>query len=891
MANTIPLYFFFFTSFVSLATTFLSFSQAQLDDQATMEALQKELSVPDWDPKQPNFCTWRGVICTSDQSVQELNLSHRGLRGNVTLVSQLKSLKKLDLSSNSFKGSIPSSIGDLLVLEFLDLSMNHFEGVIPSSFGGLSSLISLNLSNNFLSGGIPEELKILESLQELQLSGNNLTGSIPDWVGNFANLRVFSAYENGLTGVIPENLGSVSNLEVLNLHSNQLEGDIPVSIFKSGKLQVLILTVNGLNGSIPDLVGNCKGLSNLRIGNNRLTGRLPTSIGDVSSLTYFEADNNNLTGEIVEEFALCSNLTLLNLASNGLTGTVPNKLGDLKNLQELIVSDNGLSGEFPKSILRCRNLSKLDLSYNNFNGSLPDNICNMSRLQFLVLDHNSFNGFIPSGIGSCIKLLELQMGSNYFTGAIPPEIGKIRNLQIALNLSCNQLQGVLPRELGKLDKLVSLDLSNNQISGTIPQEIKGMMSLIEVNFSNNMLTGSIPSFGPFQKSPQTSFIGNSELCGDPLGSACHPNYGSDYYGLDHHKVSYKVVLAVVGSGMTVFAVVFLVVGLFMLREKQEKEAKAKVAIQEIIEPPQTLVANVFVESLRQAVDFDTCVKATLKEENKVSNGTFSTSFKAVMPSGLVISIKKLKSVDRTVTYHQNKMIRELERLSNLTHTNLLRPIGYVIYDDVALLLHRYMSNGTLLQLIHDVGPAMKEPNWPLRLLIAINVAEGLAFLHQIATIHLDVCSGNIYLDSNFNALLGEIEISKLLDPSKGTASISAVAGSFGYIPPEYAYTMQVTVPGNVYSFGVVLLEILTSKLPTDECFGEGVDLVKWVHGASTRGETPEQIMDASLSTISFAWRKQMLAVLKVAMLCTDLTPAKRPKMKTVIEMLKEAKNS
>jgi Leucine-rich repeat (LRR) protein len=807
MADSTSLFF----SSLLVTTTLLSLSQAQLDDQITMAALQKELSISDWDPNQPDYCTWRGVICTgtgAGQSVQELNLSHRGLRGNLTLISQLKLLNKLDLSSNSFNGPIPSSIGGLLALEFLDLSMNHFDGAIPSSFGSLSNLISLNLSNNFLSGGIPDGLKNLENLQELQLSGNSLTGSIPDWVGNISNLRVFSAYENGLTGVIPKNLGSVSYLQVLNLHSNQLEGEIPASIFKSGQLQVLILTVNRLNGSIPDVVGNCKGLSNLRIGNNRLTGHIPVSIGDVSSLTYFEADNNNLSGGIVEEFAQCSNLTLLNLASNGLTGTVPDKLGDLKNLQELIISDNKLNGEFPKSILRCRNLSKLDLSYNKFTGTLPDHLCNMSRLQFLVLDHNSFNGFIPSGIGNCVRLLELQMGNNYFTGAIPPEIGKIRNLQIALNLSFNRLEGALPRELGKLDKLVSLDLSNNQISGAIPMEIKGMMSLIEVNFSNNRLTGPIPAFGPFQKSPQSSFIGNSELCGDPLGSTCQPNYGSGYYGLDRHKVSYKIVLVVVGSGVTVFAVVSIVVGLFMLREKQEKEAKAKMTIQEIIEPPEIVVANVFVENLKQAVDFDTCVKATLKEVNMVSNGTFSMSFKAVMPSGLVISVKKLKSVDRTVTYHQSKMIRELERFSNLTHRNLIRPIGYVIYDDVALLLHHFMPNGTLLQLIHDVGPAGKEPDWPGLLSIAIGVAEGLAFLHQIATIHLDVCSGNIYLDSNFNALLGEIEISKLLDPSKGTASISAVAGSFGYIPPGN-FTL---VPSYIIIFSIRCAEYVVFDL-------------------------------------------------------------------------------
>ncbi|OAY85068.1 Leucine-rich repeat receptor-like tyrosine-protein kinase PXC3, partial [Ananas comosus] len=860
--------------------------------QPTMLALRKELMLADWDPTAaPDCCSWRGVTCGDGSVVEGLDLPRRNLRGNISLVSALSSLKRLDLSSNSFRGPIPASLGGALPsLEFLDLSMNRFQGPIPPSLGDLRSLKSLNLSNNFLSGEMPDELAKLERLQELHISGNNLTGSVPDWVGNLTHLRVFSAYENSLSGVIPKNLGSISQLEVLNLHSNQLRGEIPESIFASGRLQILILTLNGLNGSIPESIGKCKFLSNLRIGNNRLIGPVPPSIGNVGgSLTYFEADNNHLRGEIVPEFAQCSNLTLLNLASNGFTGTLPEKLGDLKNLQELIVSSNNLSGEFPKSILKCRSLSKLDLSGNKFSGSLPETLCNMSRLQFLLLDHNFLSGEIPPGIGSCGRLLELQMGSNFLSGSIPPEIGRIRNLQITLNLSFNHLRGPLPRELGKLDKLVSLDVSNNQISGEIPAELKGMMSLIEVDFSNNQLRGQIPAFSPFQKSPPSSFAGNKELCGDPLNSNC----GADTnYGADHHKVSYKIILAVVGSGLAVFAAVSVVVGLFMLREKQESDAKATMVAGVVVVAPQIVAGNVFVDSLKQAVDFDSIVKETLRDSNKISNGTFSSNYKAVMPSGLLLSVKKLKSVDRTVVHYQNKMIRELERFSNLSHANLMRPIGYVIYEDVALLLHRHMSNGTLAQLLHEkAATAEYEPDWPRRLSIAVGVAEGLAFLHHIAIIHLDISSGNIFLDSNFSALIGEIEISKLIDPSKGTASISAVAGSFGYIPPEYAYTMQVTVPGNVYSFGVVLLEILTSRLPADEGFGEGIDLVKWVHSASVRGETPEQIMDARLSTVSFAWRTQMLAVLKVALLCTDRAPAKRPKMKKVVEMLLEVKGN
>ena len=873
----------------------LSISQvvdAQLHDQATLLAINKELGVPGWDVNNSDYCSWRGIGCAADELIVErLDLSHRGLRGNLTLISGLKSLKSLDLSDNNFHGSIPSIFGNLSELVFLDLSWNKFGNSIPIELGSLRNLRSLNLSNNLLIGEIPDELQSLEKLQEFQISGNKFNGSIPIWVGNLTNLRVFTAYENELAGKIPDNLGSHSELQLLNLHSNQLEGAIPDTIFASGKLEVLVLTQNELTGNLPELVGKCKGLSNIRIGNNNLIGNIPRSIGNVSSLTYFEADNNNLSGEIVPEFAQCSNLTLLNLASNGFTGMIPPGLGQLTNLQELIVSGNRLVGDIPESILRCKNLNKLDLSNNRFNGTIPGDLCNTSRLQYLLLSQNSIRGEIPHEIGNCVKLLELQMGSNYLTGSIPPEIGHIKNLQIALNLSFNHLHGLLPLELGKLDKLVSLDLSNNQLSGNIPSALKGMLSLIEVNFSNNLFTGPVPTFVPFQKSPNSSFLGNKGLCGEPLSSSCGTN-GSDHESY-HHKVSYRIILAVIGSGLAVFVSVTVVVLLFMMRERQEKAAKAGGVADDGINNRAVIIAgNVFVDNLRQAIDFDAVVKATLKDSNKLNSGTFSTVYKAVMPSGLILSVKSLRSMDRTIIHHQNKMIRELERLSKLCHDNLMRPIGFVIYEDVALLLHNYLPNGTLAQFLHDPTKISEyEPDWPTRLNIATGVAEGLAFLHHVAIIHLDISSGNILLDADFKPLVGEIEISKLLDPSKGTASISAVAGSFGYIPPEYAYTMQVTAPGNVYSYGVVLLEILTTRLPVDEAFGEGIDLVKWVHTAPARGETPEQILDARLSTVSFAWRKEMLSALKVALLCTDNTPAKRPKMKKVVEMLQEIKQN
>ena len=759
-------------------------------DAAAMQALRRELAPPGWGPG-ADHCAWRGVTCAAGGggAVTAIDLPRRGLRvqGDFGAAAALPALARLDLSANSLRGAVPAALGALPRLEFLDLSMNALAGPVPAALAGASALRFLNLSDNALSGAIPDELRGLRGLQELQLSGNNLTGALPGWLAGLPALRVLSAYENSLSGPIPPGLGLSSELQVLNLHSNALEGAIPGSLFQLGTLQVLVLTLNRLNGTIPDAIGRCRGLSNVRIGDNRLSGAIPPSIGDAASLTYFEANTNDLSGGIPAQLARCANLTLLNLAYNRLAGEVPDVLGELRNLQELIVSGNGLGGEFPKSILRCRNLSKLDLSYNSFHGDLPENICNGSRMQFLFLDHNEFSGAIPRGIGGCTRLLALQLGSNNLGGQIPAEIGKVKSLQIALNLSFNHFVGTLPRELGRLDKLVTLDLSSNEISGQIPGDMRGMLSLIEVNLSNNRLSGAIPVFGPFQKSAASSFSGNAKLCGDPLDVDCRSIYGSNY-GMDHRKISYRVALAVVGSCVLIFSLVSLVVALFMWRERQEKEVEAKKAAAEevVVAAPQVVASTVFIESLQQAIDFQSCVKATYKDANELSNGTFSTTYKAVMPSGMVVCVKKLKSVDRAVIHHQTKMIRELERLAHINHKNLVRPIGYVIYDDCALLLHHHMPNGTLLQLLHNdcnTDSEKQKPDWPRLLSIAIDVAEGLAFLHQVATIHLDISSGNVHLDSHYNALLGEVEISKLLDPSKGTASISAVAGSFGYIPP------------------------------------------------------------------------------------------------------------
>ncbi|KAF7130019.1 hypothetical protein RHSIM_Rhsim10G0034100 [Rhododendron simsii] len=506
-------------------------------------------------------CSWKGVACNSDNSsitgfsiqffslsnpdflpvlcqinsLESVDLSDNHLSsipsGFMTACGNLRGLRELNFSRNKLSGSLPNFDG-FLKLESLDLSHNSLSGTISLQLDGLISLKILSLGYNYLVGKIPEEIANYSNLTFIDLSFNNLSGSIPDRFKELLNLQVLILSSNSLSGRIPQFLSSIHTLD---LSYNQLNGSIPSDLLSQPNLEIVDLSDNSLGGSIPESISSS--LVRLRLGNNRLNGTIPSSsFVSLQMLTYLELDNNSLGGSIPPELGFCERLALLNLANNQLTGVLPVELGNLTKLQELKFQANSLVGEIPIEITQLQRLRKLNISWNSLNGPIPPSISSLQNLNNLDLRRNNLSGSIPASIDNLTSLIELQLGSNELSGKIPlmPQ-----SLQIALNLSSNQFEGLLPENLSQLTGLEVLDLSNNRFTGKIPDSFAQMESLTQLVLSNNRLSGLIPVFSPYV---------SVEASGNPdLIEPTRPNGGGD-----NTRTLFLVVAVPIGGG--VFAI-------------------------------------------------------------------------------------------------------------------------------------------------------------------------------------------------------------------------------------------------------------------------------------------------------------------------------------------------
>ncbi|XP_009783572.1 leucine-rich repeat receptor-like protein kinase PXL1 [Nicotiana sylvestris] len=795
---------------------------------------------------------------------------------------KLQNLKFLGLSGNNLTGEIPRELGELKAVETIILGYNQFEGSIPAEFGNLSSLQYLDLAVGSLSGQIPAELGKLKNLTTVYLYQNSFEGKIPAEVGNITSLVYLDLSDNNISGEIPNELAGLKNLQLLNLMCNNLSGPIPTKLGELENLEILELWQNSLNGSLPMNLGEKSPLQWLDVSSNFLTGEIPLGLCDSGNLTKLILFNNSFSGPIPLGLSNCSSLIRVRIQNNLLSGVIPIGFGTLPKLQRLELANNNLTGEIPEDFTLSSTLSFIDVSSNHLESSLPSSILSIPSLQTFAVSNNNLKGNIPDQLQDCPSLSSLDLSSNHFTGKVPQSIASCERL-VNLNLSNNQFSGEIPTHIATLPTLSILDLSNNSLVGKIPMDFGSSPALEMLNLSYNKLEGPVPSNGILMTINPNDLIGNAGLCGGIL-PPCSQNLITTS-NVRKTRVNHIIVGFIVGISVIIAVGIMVLAGRSMYNRwylcnsffKDFRFSKNN------SEWPWRLVA--FQRINFTSSDILTC----LKESNVIGIGGNGIVYKAeIQRPHSVVAVKKLWRTNGDIEAGE-ELFAEVDLLGKLRHRNIVRLLGYLHNETDVMMLSEYMPNGNLGAALHGKQAAKMLVDWLSRYNIALGVAHGLAYLHHDChppVIHRDVKSSNILLDSDFEARIADFGLARMMLHKNET--VSMVAGSYGYIAPEYGYTLKVDEKSDIYSYGVVLLELLTGKMPLDSSFGESIDIVEWVR-RKVNNKASEEALDHDVAGQCKHVQEEMLLVLKIALLCTAKLPKERPSMRDIITMLGEAK--
>ncbi|KAL2650854.1 hypothetical protein R1flu_018982 [Riccia fluitans] len=874
---------------------------------------------------------------TSLTQLTFINLTSNYLNGSFPPgISALKNLRQLDAYDNFFSGPLPEELGQLSELVYLHLGGNYFEGEIPSSYWNLGKLEFLNLAGNEIVGPLPpaignltsltwlemgynsfncelpSEIGVLRELTYVDVSWAQIVGEIPRELGQLSNLNSLFLFRNQLTGTIPAELGNLSAIWSLDLSNNSLSGSVPLEFGNLKELRLLSLWGNNLVGSIPASIGDLPHLLTLFLWKNCFSGSLPKQLGLSSSLSNLDVSSNNFSGPIPPDLCMSGALWKLMLFDNAFSGPVPAGLASCPSLLRVRMENNRLTGPIPKGFGSVPALDFLDLSGNLLNGSIPEDIVSAAEITFLDISYNLLTGGFPSSeaIWTFYKLQEFNAAGNSLSGSIPEEFGKLSSLDV-LVLSDNGLTGHIPPSLGNCSRLTSLDLSNNKLSGEIPPELGNIMVLSWVDLSRNQLEGKIPttltdltnleafnvSFnnlqGPIPNSGNLQvmntswFIGNPGLCGRQISRPCTGADEQEQKGKKGGAVAFMI------AGVFLVALGVLIVGICCFYRQYHWQIR-RVLKGGTSTPPEWPWTLTTFQRLNFTADE---VVGCMKESNIIGMGGAGTVYRGEFLGGDIVAVKRLWGSCKPQVGRDQGFSAEVDLLGSIRHRNIVRLLGFCTNHEMNLLIYEYMPNGSLGELLHgwkngsnrDGKKVNILADWLTRFNVAMGVAQGLAYLHHDCCppiVHRDVKSNNILLDSNMEARVADFGLAKLFESNQ---SMSLVAGSYGYIAPEYAYTLKVDEKSDIYSLGVVFLELLTGKQPVESTeFGESVNIVDWVTRKMQSKEGLSEVLDPDVGSGCNSVQEEMIMVLRIALLCTSRLPKDRPSMRDVVTMLSEA---
>ncbi|KAG2398340.1 hypothetical protein LR48_Vigan635s003700 [Vigna angularis] len=879
-------------------------------------------------------------------SLTSFNVSNNSFTGQIPTSllcnnhSSSSSLRFLDYSSNDFSGMIQPGLGACSKLEKFRAGSNSLSGPLPGDIFDAVSLKEISLPLNKLGGTLGESIVNLVNLTVLELYSNNFTGPIPSDIGKLSKLERLLLHANKINGTLPPSLMDCVNLVMLDVRLNLLEGSLSALNF-SGllRLSALDLGNNSFTGIIPPTMYACKSLKAVRLASNYFEGQISPDILGLQSLAFLSISTNNLsnvTGALRLLMGL-KNLSTLMLSQNFFNEMMPDDVNitnpdGFQKIQVLGLGGCNFTGQVPHWLYNLKKLEVLDLSYNQISGSIPPWLHTLPELFYVDLSFNLLTGMFPAELTTLPALTSQQtydkvertylelpvfanannvsqmqynqisnlppaiyLGNNSLNGSIPVEIGKLRVLH-QLDLSNNKFSGNIPAEISNLINLEKLYLSGNQLSGEIPVSLKSLHFLSAFSVAYNNLEGPVPTGGQFDTFSFSSFEGNPQLCGSVVRRSCLPQQSTTARS---HSSSKKLIIgfAIAASFGLVSFVSVLIVWVISKRRINPGGEPDKIEVESISISSYSGVHPEVDKEASQVVLFPNktseikdltiveILKATenFSQANIIGCGGFGLVYKATLPNGTALAIKKLSG---ELGLMEREFKAEVEALSTAQHENVVALQGYCVHEGVRLLIYTYMENGSLDYWLHEKADGPSQIDWPTRLKIAQGASCGLAYMHQICEphiVHRDIKSSNILLNEKFEAHVADFGLARLILPYH-THVTTELVGTLGYIPPEYGQAWVATLRGDVYSFGVVMLELLTGRRPVDVSKPKmSRELVAWVQQMRSEGKQ-DQVFDPFLRGKGF--EEEMLKALDVACMCVSHNPFKRPCIPEVVEWLR-----
>lgn len=827
---------------------------------------------------------------TTLSKLSSLQLQENNLTGIIPVsVGNLSSLTALILGRNNLQGSIPDSIGAITGLDFFQVAENQLSGKVPLSLYNLSSLTFITFASNHIQGSLPSTLGLtLPKLDTFYVGGNKLFGNIPVSLSNASGLINLDFAYNNFSGSIPKNLGNLRDLEWLNFEGNSLghgvanDLDFVISLINCTKLQVFDIDSNSFGGMLPKYTANLSTqLSFLIMSNNQIRGSIPENIGNLASLSMLRLENNILVGNIPSNIGLLQNLQILSLSQNRLDGFLQPSVGNLTQLTDLLLSQNNFHGSIPLNLKYCISLKHLDLSGNKLSGTIPKEVIGISSLSTAVnLARNFLVGHLPAEIGGLKHLGELDVSKNRLSGEIPQELGDCESLEY-LEMQENLFVGSIPSTLRNLKGILYIDLSSNNLSGTVPDFMQNLHSIWHLNLSYNDFHGLVPKEGVFMNVSAISLQGNEKLCGGisllNLSTCSNEKYKKS------NQMHVIIPIICVLSGLSSLSC--LISAIYCWKKRK------------------TVPPTISLFGHNKMVTYKDLYKATdgFSSLNLIGEGSFGKVYRGTtekIEADVAIKVLNLQNPGALKSF-----MAECETLRQVKHRNLVKIFTICSSMDAnrnefKALVYEFMPNGNLDEWLHY----SKSLNIYQRLSICIDICTALEYLHhqsQTPIVHCDLKPSNVLLDQDMNAHVSDFGLAKILFNDLNSLwkiSSTGIKGSIGYIPPEYGLGGEVTTQGDVYSYGVLMLEMLTGKRPTNDTFSNGLGLHDFV-----RMSYPEHVMeiiDPRLiqdmkveniaeqdNTMETKIRRCVIPLIDIGLSCSASSPNRRMNMKQVAAKL------